>query len=167
MWLPTLRVGEAQVEDKDLALSVPCHFLTDEDFRSEEFQNMEDFYEYCRGKVEEGIGILAKINDALRRYLIGMELGKEDHSLLFDSHRVGNKPPSVQESSALFTNQLTNDSTSCDQFLPLLEEHLLIENLKKELSNCKAIIESQRLEISAFESRLNSVGGLHADLDFS
>lgn len=144
------------IEDKDLSLSVPQHFLSDEDFRSDEFEYLEDFYYFCRNRVEEGISVLTRINDALRKYLINKELTKEEHSLLFDCQKHVNTL-SLNESTGLFTNHLTNDSASYDQFPTIFEENAVIESLKKEINQCKAVIESQRLEISTFEKKIHNV----------
>lgn len=139
-----------------MALSIPQHFLTDEEFRRDEFASLEDFYGFCNERVNEAISVLVQINDALRKYLINKPLRPDEHDLLF-SDRSQFKPASVLESSGLGTSPHTNDSTSVDLWPPILEESAAVEGLRRELDRCKDVIENQRLEIMSLESKVAKV----------
>ena len=146
-------------------MKMPAGFMEGREFVGEDFDSLQGFYRYCNRCLNEANRLLEKVNDAIRKYLIGAGLTGEEEKLLFGGDSL---EPTCSSSVALSLSNMTQQS-HLEEVLPGLQdqeagtamilenEASCIETMRNELISQNGVIISQRETIDSLHQRLSSV----------
>jgi len=145
-------------------LKIPAHLLLEQAFPLREIKGLEEFYSFSASSFKEANKELEMINEAIRKYLIGVQLSETELDLLFGGEST--EVPSSNTASQMTTSAISvNNETSIHGFEQqemnfgqnCNEDCDLVEDLRRQLTSQRETIEKQSLEILGLNNKLQNM----------